>query len=425
MKTARIKPKISIIVTTYNRSGLLWQVLDSLRRQSLPADEFEVIVSDDGSSDDTRNVVESFEGGWTLKYHYQEDLGFRAAEARNAGARLATAPILAFLDSGTLAGPDFAHAHLMSHAGSGRTRRAVIGPVHGYGIRDSEYYPAMVNGRTAANIMAEYASDNQFLDVRYATLAEVDFEPMRLALPWLHLWSGNFSIGADTFWSIDGFDEDFRDWGVEDLDLAFRLWRSGAVFVLGRDAWAIELPHERDEKTSEVGLVRNIVRFLEKNGFGPPSAEILAVLLHRDTFFELENHYRALLHWQDKAFNLDIEAELRNFIESIPHGSKVAIFGSGTSCATMPEHAWLLDFDQQYCEHMDYSSKHTVHNGIGILTPHADNSFDYVLITARMTGIWGELGDLILAEASRIAHEVRLGWHEIPPFIDAASADRE
>src|SRR5437764_3267862 len=113
-------PKLSIVIPTYNRREMLRQALESLAGQDVPPGEFEVIVADDGSSDGTGEMVAALPGELPLRYRFQEDLGFRVAAARNAGARLATAPVLAFLDAGTVPGPGFVRGHLAAHAGTQR-----------------------------------------------------------------------------------------------------------------------------------------------------------------------------------------------------------------------------------------------------------------------------------------------------------------
>ncbi len=91
--------QISVIIPTFNRAALLLQTLDSVFAQTRPAHE--VIVVDDGSTDDTREAVAR--GGYPVVYHFQENAHLGAA--RNAGQRLATGDGLLFLDSDDLLAP--------------------------------------------------------------------------------------------------------------------------------------------------------------------------------------------------------------------------------------------------------------------------------------------------------------------------------
>lgn len=84
---------VSVIIPTFNRADVLEKALESVMRQRNA--DLEVIVVDDGSTDDTLSrVVERFP---TVKYVYQENSG--PAAARNRGIRLATSRWIAFLDS--------------------------------------------------------------------------------------------------------------------------------------------------------------------------------------------------------------------------------------------------------------------------------------------------------------------------------------
>ena len=88
---------VSVIIPTYNRSKRLLKALASVARQrDLPA---EVIVVDDGSSDETRQDVVLFKEAHplNLRYHFQANKG--PAAARNSGIRMARGSCLAFLDS--------------------------------------------------------------------------------------------------------------------------------------------------------------------------------------------------------------------------------------------------------------------------------------------------------------------------------------
>ncbi len=90
---AYIMISVSVIIPTYNRAHLLPRCLDSVLSQALAP--LEIIVVDDGSTDSTRNLVQSAYPGVTLIS--QENKGVSAA--RNAGIRAGAGDWLAFLDS--------------------------------------------------------------------------------------------------------------------------------------------------------------------------------------------------------------------------------------------------------------------------------------------------------------------------------------
>jgi len=87
-------PRVSVIVPTYNRADWLADTVRSALSQTHPP--LEVIVVDDGSTDDTEAVARGLGGGGPVRYVRQVNGGVGAA--RNAGARLATGDLLAFLD---------------------------------------------------------------------------------------------------------------------------------------------------------------------------------------------------------------------------------------------------------------------------------------------------------------------------------------
>lgn len=86
-------PTVSVIIPTYNRSTSLLHAVRSVITQSHPPDE--IIVVDDGSTDDTADLLHSHFP--TVHYHYQKNRGVSAA--RNAGISAARNTWLAFLDS--------------------------------------------------------------------------------------------------------------------------------------------------------------------------------------------------------------------------------------------------------------------------------------------------------------------------------------
>lgn len=90
-------PKVSVIIPTYNRSELLKEAVASVLRQSF--DNIEVIVVDDGSTDDTSSVVKAIKDS-RVRYFYKSNGG--VSIARNFGLSKADSEYIAFLDSDDL-----------------------------------------------------------------------------------------------------------------------------------------------------------------------------------------------------------------------------------------------------------------------------------------------------------------------------------
>jgi glycosyltransferase involved in cell wall biosynthesis len=90
-----VNPHISVILPVHNRAGVLPRAIGSVLEQKLR--DFELIVIDDGSTDDSARVAESFDDERIRLIRLDRNRGGNAA--RNAGIRAASAPLIAFLDS--------------------------------------------------------------------------------------------------------------------------------------------------------------------------------------------------------------------------------------------------------------------------------------------------------------------------------------
>ncbi len=89
------RPIVSVIIPTYNRAKFITGAVESVLEQSLRS--IEIIVVDDGSTDDTRKVIDRFLIDDRIKYVHTENGG--AAHARNTGMKAASGKYIAFLDS--------------------------------------------------------------------------------------------------------------------------------------------------------------------------------------------------------------------------------------------------------------------------------------------------------------------------------------
>lgn len=91
----QLNPTVSVVIPTYNRAGLLGRSIRSVLNQSYT--DFEIIVVDDGSSDDTRDVVAEFVDQRITYVRLSKNIG--AGGARNVGIRMSRGKFLAFQDS--------------------------------------------------------------------------------------------------------------------------------------------------------------------------------------------------------------------------------------------------------------------------------------------------------------------------------------
>jgi glycosyltransferase involved in cell wall biosynthesis len=88
-------PKVSVIIPTYNRAGLLKRAIQSVLNQIYQ--DFEIIIVDDASTDNTENVIESFKEHRIRYIKHESNKG--AAVARNTGIKFANENYIAFQDS--------------------------------------------------------------------------------------------------------------------------------------------------------------------------------------------------------------------------------------------------------------------------------------------------------------------------------------
>ena len=206
-------PAISVIIPTYNRASLLERSLESLTGQTLPRDEFEVIVVDDGSSDWTQTVCTKLSDRLPLRYFRIENSGISAA--KNLGVFAAHAPLLLFFDDDDIADPGLLEAHVETHREHPDEQVAVLG----YTTWDPELEvtPIMEHVTEIGQHLFSYKNleDGQRLDYTY-------------------FWGGRSSCKRALLTTHGSFDQDMS--GIEDMELGFRLARQGLSVIHTRDA---------------------------------------------------------------------------------------------------------------------------------------------------------------------------------------------
>jgi len=228
------QPFVSVIVLTYNQTKLLRLSLKALFRQGYPKDKYEIIIADDGSSDGAKDLVRMMkESPILLKYCSQEDKGFRAAKARNIGAKHAKGEVLIFLDADVIADTDLITQHVKSQS----KYDVVCGYAAGH---KSE---KQVNLKSITSLLDRNISSLRgFFDLGEGR--EPVFSPIPYSNSvnndylWEHFQSNNFSIKRGSF-MVFRFDERFIGWGEEDIEFAYRLFKAGKSFFFNKKCYSI------------------------------------------------------------------------------------------------------------------------------------------------------------------------------------------
>ncbi len=242
----------TVIIATYNQPRELELALVALSRQSLHP--LEVIVGDDGSGAETRDLIERYAGSlpFPLRHAWQKDDGYRKARVINEAVRMAEGDQIIFLDGDSFPHPEWVKDHMKSandrHILCGR--RVKLGPklspeVTTDDIRsgrfDSAFSPLMMRSKLSGD------TQRLGLAVRMPRpIARVMHPRPR------KLMGVNFSLPKSAFAAINGYNEEWEVYGHEDRDLELRLIRAGypRKALLNR-AVVFHLHHPERERSEE------------------------------------------------------------------------------------------------------------------------------------------------------------------------------
>lgn len=207
-------PSIGVVLPTRDRAALLADSLASLAAQTLAPGEFEVVVVDDGSSDDTAQVCERFSEQLALVYVRTEGEGI--AKAKNLGVEAASAPIVLFFDDDDVADPELLREHLAAHAEHPADNVAVLG------------WTGWAPHLEVTELMRHVTDVGQFL-FAYGGLED------GAVLDHTYFWGGRSSAKRALLLEHGLFDAGFH-FGCEDIELGYRLAQRGFSVVFRRSA---------------------------------------------------------------------------------------------------------------------------------------------------------------------------------------------
>ena len=258
--------ELAVIVSTFERPGHLGRCLASLEAQRGVDGLFEVVVTDDGSRDTTLRLIADTARrvSFPLTFTTHQHDGFRLARCRNEGVAASTAPYLLFTDGDCILPPD----HLRIHLGVRRPGRIVAGDC----LRLDEAASARIDAAAlrAGQFPARLPAGERLrlgLKGLRAKLYEAARTPLRPRLS-----GNNIGVWRSDYDQVNGFDEQFVGWGLEDRDLQVRLER------LGLRAWSVLL------HTAPVHLWHPAAPSFARNNEGTANLAYFHSLADRPTF---------------------------------------------------------------------------------------------------------------------------------------------
>ena len=223
-------PEVALCVTTYQRPWHLRRTLASIAAQQRVAGRFELVVTDDGSLDETPEIVARFARSVSFRVNYttHEHSVFHPARSRNEGARATSAPYLLFIDGDCVLPPD----HVAIQLAARRKGRCMFGD----SLRvDQELSQSLSEEGAARGEFIYWDLPAEHRRLRRKHYSALYFSFVRHRNKPL-LVSNNFGVWRADLERVNGFDENYRGWGQEDDDLGRRLRWAGVrpASILGR-----------------------------------------------------------------------------------------------------------------------------------------------------------------------------------------------
>ena len=250
---------VSIVIPVFNRSHYLSITLASILNQTSKITK-EIIIVDDGSSEDILSCIKRFETLLEIKYLRQKDKGYRLSEVRNLGIKAAKFNYIALLDGDMAPEKNWLKEFIDSAKIYKNT--IFIGTRKYVDTSELNKVDILQNNFNLDNLTINAAVDvpgrsknifGKSIDWRLSHFKLT--EDLRFSnQPWKYCCGGNIFFAKEEIIKAGLFDEEFIYWGCEDIEWAYRQYRNGLFFKSILNALAYHQEKEfQDNQTDRSG----------------------------------------------------------------------------------------------------------------------------------------------------------------------------
>ena len=222
----------SVIIPTYNRREILEKTLKALEEQTLSKEIFEVIVVNDGSTDDTADFLERYKNRGLLNFTYVSKENEGQGIARNTGFDISDAKILVFLGDDCIPAPNFLEEHQVVHDKYFTENFICLGLTTW--SSEIEVTPYML-------FLEDIGMQFKYKALENAKL--IDYQMQLRMADHRFFYTSNISLKR-TLFERQQFHPGFKKYGWEDVELGFRLIQDeGAVILYNPNAKCSHVHH--------------------------------------------------------------------------------------------------------------------------------------------------------------------------------------
>ncbi|MNW50194.1 Chondroitin synthase [compost metagenome] len=313
--------KFSVVIPTYNRSMQLMLTLKAFEKQTCPMDQFEIIVVNDGSTDNTLERLEQYHAPYRLTLLSLKQQSGRSV-TRNVGVSESKERYIIFCDPDFLVSPNFIEIHASYHkkypntvvSGAPNIWQNVYTHMHADFSKEERGLMHVVLKDTglwndhfweAKETIDVISLDDVYhqTDKLRKVIAPWDVdEPIKAqyartdVAPWLLSVTRCLSMPKRLFIRAGGFHDKFFKYGLEDWELGYRLHRRGYKFKVIKEIIGYHQEHPSSFRNDD-SVNENLKILYKKHGFRDPELTLFATCPPSSKIGVYKNTLRTLRAW--------------------------------------------------------------------------------------------------------------------------------